>query len=77
MINYNNQKIITCQVGCGGQKDLCIPIVLDYIIRGFTVFMIYGAYVQEKLEEHAEYNLEFEYRYQNGIKIGMWIALKD
>jgi hypothetical protein len=69
------EEIVSCVLGCNGTKDLCIPLIADRCMQGKRIFVMYGAHIEEKLREIGSF--KFEYTYQNGIKIGMWIEKGD
>lgn len=76
MINYEKMKLVTCQLGCNGKKNLCIPIIIKWVNRGYTVFIMNSYYVREQLELMEELELEFVEKYVNKVPIGLYIALK-
>jgi hypothetical protein len=76
MINYEKMKLVTCQLGCNGKKNLCIPIIIKWVKKRYTVFIMYGAYVKEQLDLRQDVELVYEIKYSNDIPIGLYIALK-
>ena len=70
-MNKANSIIMNCVIGCKGKNDLCIPLIIEAVEAGKTVFMLYTVHVIDKLKE-KQYRIET--KSINGVKGGMYIS---
>ena len=74
-MDKNNAVLITCQLGCRGKYNLCIPKIVELVESNKTVFMIYGKHVQDTLENINDF--KFAIKYQGECPIGLYISKGD